>query len=405
MSTREYYFPYNRIKKGEKVVIAGAGKVGCSFIDQVLDSGYCEIAGVIDRAYKTVGEVKGIKISPYEALEEMQYHHIILAATPQIWPDILKDLMAVDAPLSKCIVDIYTSPAYPIETIVVMKEDDFSSFLFQTNKREAFLEQYSYLREKYGIFERELNQKVRDNPIKEIGIEGFCSICGETSRFVLDLKSSIGTNVNFRERIQCPKCKLRMRMRYLASRLLDLYQTGQKVYAYERITDWYKVVSEKIGEENITGSEYFGELYQSGDKVNGILHEDAMKLSFADETFDIIVSNDVFEHVADYKVALSESSRVLKHNGKMLLSIPFDIEKEKTEIRAKIVDGEIIHLKTPAYHGNPLDSKGSLVFTDFGWDLLDVIKECGFSDVNIVLYYDIAKGYFGGMTYYFELEK
>lgn len=400
----KYTFPYNRIKKGEKIVIAGAGAVGSSFIDQILSNEYCEIAGVVDKAYKEKKEIRGIKISSYEALKGMQYDHIIVATTPKNWPDVLNDLVYAGVPILKCIMDIYTYPNNVTETIVIMNQVN-TPFLFKTKKRDIFLEKFQYLRERYEKFEQELNQKVKDNSSKEIGVEGFCSVCGEASRFILDLNFGSGIDVNFKERIQCPKCNLNMRMRYMASWLLGHYKTGQKIYSYERITSWYKAVAERIGEENITGSEYFGASYQSGDMVNGILHEDAMKLSFADEMFDIIVSNNVFEHVADYKDALSESCRVLKRNGKMLLSIPFDIKKEKTEIRAKIVDGKVMHLKTPVYHGNPLDSKGSLVFADFGWDLLNTIKECGFSDVNIVLYYDIAKGYFGNGTYYFELEK
>ncbi|HZN38721.1 MAG TPA: class I SAM-dependent methyltransferase [Planctomycetota bacterium] len=39
------------------------------------------------------------------------------------------------------------------------------------------------------------------------------------------------------------------------------------------------------------------------------------RLPFADETFDLVFSNQVFEHVMDYPVALAEISRILKPQG------------------------------------------------------------------------------------------
>lgn len=39
----------------------------------------------------------------------------------------------------------------------------------------------------------------------------------------------------------------------------------------------------------------------------------------------------------------------------------------------------------PEYHGNPMTDKGSLVFYDFVWDLLNMIKDAGFKDVYIIV--------------------
>ena len=278
-------------------------------------------------------------------------------------------------------------------------------FKIQEGGKTEFLEKYYFLRNKYEEYEKELNSRVKESDLKEIEVEGYCQVCGEYSKFKLDLKWGDGINVNFRERVLCPKCKLNMRMRYGVSYLIDNYIEGKKIYMYEKITSQYKAVATRIGEKNVVGSEYFGKQYESGNIINGILHEDAMNLSFEDETFDLIMSNDVFEHVADYRSALSESSRVLKTGGKMFLSIPFDIRKDETEIRAKITDGNLVNIKDPIYHGNPFDRNGSLVFTDFGWDILDITRECGFTDICMILYYDVAKGYIGSGTYYFELTK
>jgi ubiquinone/menaquinone biosynthesis C-methylase UbiE len=50
--------------------------------------------------------------------------------------------------------------------------------------------------------------------------------------------------------------------------------------------------------------------------------EDATKLSFADNTFDLVVSFETLEHVPDYAAMLRELNRVLKPDGLLLLSTP-----------------------------------------------------------------------------------
>ena len=43
------YFPFERVKRGSKVVIYGCGEIGESYIRQIDYTGYCEIGGLIDR--------------------------------------------------------------------------------------------------------------------------------------------------------------------------------------------------------------------------------------------------------------------------------------------------------------------------------------------------------------------
>jgi len=49
---------------------------------------------------------------------------------------------------------------------------------------------------------------------------------------------------------------------------------------------------------------------------------------------------------------------------------------------ARIVDGAVDHLVPPSYHGNPMDPNGSLAFFDYGWELLDWVRDAGFRDVS-----------------------
>ena len=49
---------------------------------------------------------------------------------------------------------------------------------------------------------------------------------------------------------------------------------------------------------------------------------DACNLSFADESFDFVVSSECIEHTPAPKLAISEMLRVLKPNGKIILTSP-----------------------------------------------------------------------------------
>lgn len=49
---------------------------------------------------------------------------------------------------------------------------------------------------------------------------------------------------------------------------------------------------------------------------------DGTNLPFVDRTFDIVVSSQVIEHVAEYEAYLSEITRVLKDDGSLLIGTP-----------------------------------------------------------------------------------
>lgn len=62
------------------------------------------------------------------------------------------------------------------------------------------------------------------------------------------------------------------------------------------------------------------ESWQLDQCAASLMHMNAQKLEFADDTFDLIVSMSTFEHIADVPMALSEISRVLRPGGTVLLS-------------------------------------------------------------------------------------
>ena len=124
-------------------------------------------------------------------------------------------------------------------------------------------------------------------------------------------------------------------------------------------------------------------------------HEDAGALSFGDASLATIVSNDVFEHVPDIDRCLAESRRVLRPGGRLLFTIPFH-DRPETVQRATLRKGEIVELLPPQYHGNPIDpERGSLVFYEHGWDILERSRQAGFADAYALGYWSLRYGHLG----------
>ena len=60
----------------------------------------------------------------------------------------------------------------------------------------------------------------------------------------------------------------------------------------------------------------------------------------------------------------------------------------------------------PEYHGNPVDPKGSLVFYEHGWDILDRCRKAGFADAYGLCYWSLLYGYLGaGLQLVFVAER
>ena len=124
-------------------------------------------------------------------------------------------------------------------------------------------------------------------------------------------------------------------------------------------------------------------------------HLDIHDAAFPDSVFDVVVSNDVLEHVPRLQRALRESCRILKRGGVCLATFPFAYNTLETSVRAVATADKIVHLAPPDYHGNPLDSKGSLVFQIPGWDILDTCRNAGFQSAEIVFVSSGTRGITG----------
>lgn len=173
----------------------------------------------------------------------------------------------------------------------------------------------------------------------------------------------------------------------------------------EQLTPFYRWLKSVF--PDAVGSEFLDEEIASGTLLRKLRHEDLTQLSFTDASLDFILSFDVFEHISNYKDAMTECMRVLAPGGKLLFSVPFAPGVQDTIIRAHIgPDGNVVHLMPPEYHGNPTrPSEGSLCFYHFGWDVLDTLRSAGASKASVCTYYSYSLGNLGDDQMLFIAER
>ena len=247
---------------------------------------------------------------------------------------------------------------------------------------------------------------------------GFCCVCKANSEFILSsIQENIGKDspVEWREGLECTGCHLNNRKR-ASFHLFELFgkpHAESDIYVTEQRSPFYLALLKSY--PKTIGSEYQGTLYPCGterlvrlddSRFEKIRNETITALTFEADRFDFIFCLEVFEHVPDYTKGLSECWRCLKDRGKMFFTVPFDPNSQINIARAKLrSDGSIEHLLPPEYHGDPQQEGGILAYTNFGWDLLDEMREIGFRKVRGLFYWSLRFAYFGQSNIVFVAEK
>jgi len=252
---------------------------------------------------------------------------------------------------------------------------------------------------------------IQESNANTFSVGGYCLPCKKKTEFIVD--GQFGGEVkngilypNWRERMECKYCRMNNRQRLIAGLIMQKAKNKKlQIYFMEQVTPIYQWAQKHLGSSHrIVGSEYLGYECQCGEIINGIRHENIENLSFRDNEFDLIISNDVFEHVPNPELAFKECSRVLKPRGEMLATIPFYDNHDYSIKRAIIENNKIKQLLEPQFHGNPLSEKGSLVFNDFGWDLLTTMVLSGFKKANIEVFLSRKFGHIGQLQLIFTLK-
>jgi SAM-dependent methyltransferase len=238
-----------------------------------------------------------------------------------------------------------------------------------------------------------------------------CPVCGS-----LTLITAVGENL--RETCKCLRCKSTNRQRQIAFVICKAVSamTGRRMTSLPDIASLaeFVVYNTEAGRQihnrlsvmkNYVCSEYFGDNYRSGDKVGDRMHQDLMSLSFEDRSIDLVISSDVFEHIPDPYRAHKEIHRVLRAGGRHVFTVPF-LQTEFLDDARTMIDlkGNVVLLKEPLYHGDPIRPEGALVHRIFSLEMLVNLRKIGFR-TNLYKLYKPSLGIVGSNALVFEAIK
>ena len=210
-----------------------------------------------------------------------------------------------------------------------------------------------------------------------------CSICGHAGVVRKGLSSP-------REGYACRACRASLRYRDQAAVILALHESSHATLAGLAASEEFQ--HKRIYEPGLIGpfralfeglpgyqTSYFWRDAERGELRDGVMVQDLERLTFDDESFELVITSDIFEHIFDPWAAFDEVQRVLAPGGVHVCSIPLDRSVGSlTAQQAQLTeDGEVVHLGEPRYHGSPTDPEGSLVCTNYGMDLPDLLEERG----------------------------
>jgi hypothetical protein len=223
-------------------------------------------------------------------------------------------------------------------------------------------------------------------PVPLAAYDGLCNLCGWEGRFESDAQPfRVG------QQFKCGGCASALRFRDEAVVLLHEFGRGLHLTLDQLVDDpWFRDHSVYyVGERGpvrrrLAGLPHYVESRYTPDATLGevVAHDvtvqDLQRLTFADESFDLVASSHVMEHVPDPWQALREVRRVLRPGGRYVFSVPWrnDVLVE-TLVRAVAEPGGVRHLRDPIYHDAP--DGASLVFHEFGADLVERTRACGLS--------------------------
>ncbi|WP_372733634.1 class I SAM-dependent methyltransferase [Nocardioides sp.] len=249
-----------------------------------------------------------------------------------------------------------------------------------------------------------------------------CNICGHHGRLLYempDLEVLRRHHIGFlRESVRCRACGSKMRDRALAAGLLGELSRRFDVQAATidelatvlppdlKIleTDAASRLSRRLADSpSVTRSLYYPDR-ASGESLGEerLLNVDLEQMPFEDDSFDLILTTEVMEHVRHVEVAHREVARCLRPGGAYVFTVPYDPALEETLV---LIDPETDEpLVLPMHmHGDPgMRDEGIKSYRVFGRDIVETLGRCGL-ETRFAPVEDPAIGVFGGDLFVAEL--
>ena len=197
---------------------------------------------------------------------------------------------------------------------------------------------------------------------------GYCPICDSRTIF---LKKDAWLRDNYR----CIKCNSIPRFRHIVEVLKNEYPNFRQLTIHESSPHGPVFDMLKRETPDYVPTHYWPDI-PPGSYKNGFRCENLEQQTFPNESFDLVITQDVLEHVLNPAGAFAEIARTLKPGGAHIFTIPWYAPKP-TLIRAAPLNDGIEYFAEKSYHGNPIDEDGALVVTEWGSDLSEFIFNNG----------------------------
>jgi SAM-dependent methyltransferase len=218
-------------------------------------------------------------------------------------------------------------------------------------------------------------------------VKGYCQICEDSAIFR-------SKDDWLRDHFFCERCRSIPRERSILYALNLFYPEWRTLKIHES-SPADRGASQKIRQEcpGYVASHYDrnvppGTVHPSGKYRS----EDLEHQTFEDESFDLVITQDVFEHLFWPDLAIREIARTLRLGGAHIGTVPLVMREQPSRRRARLTGGQIIHELPPEYHGNPLSSDGSLVTMDWGFDIADYLNHLSGLNTTLVFVDDLHLG-------------
>lgn len=232
--------------------------------------------------------------------------------------------------------------------------------------------------------------------MKYFSQDGFCPICQADVTFEAEHEKDIPLQWQpnwFRASLKCPVCKSPPRERALAHFLEKLRPNWRDLTIHESSPGGW-ALSAKLREQcqSYIPTHYDPNLPFGTMAPAGWRNENLESQTFEDECFDIVVTQDVFEHLFNPGLAAREIARTLRPGGLCLMTVPVVNPYGETQRRAKIEDGEIVHILPEQYHGNPIGNGKSLVTVDWSYGIGAFLTQESGMPYSVIIMDDMRYG-------------
>ncbi|MGK7911921.1 MAG: methyltransferase domain-containing protein [Synechococcus sp.] len=212
--------------------------------------------------------------------------------------------------------------------------------------------------------------------------QGYCHVCGKNGVFIHEIN-------NTRKGYKCPHCSASLQYRHQAKVILDSLSNRYKSFAEFSQTSVCENLS--IYEPGIAGpfrkylrqhsnyqQSYFWPDISTGEEHDGIRCENLESSTFADNSFDLVISSDILDCVRKPYDAFAEIYRILRPGGCHIFSISLTWPPSQRTIKRVDVDREDTFLMPPIFQSSPVNKSGSLVYNNFGEDLISTLGCLGY---------------------------